>query len=162
MKQICAVFLCVIGLAALAQTNLAPDITKWQTVPGKQWIEQGAGIDGEPAFVSCKWHKEKTGIDRWPDVLALTQMLHSLEPFIMSLETAPKAVVTNREGEAVAKTFAAKGKVAVLIASIEGKTTAEVVVPGQPNLKSRHGVTKNLGGGRYLFEANGCEGDILE
>ena len=114
------------------------------------------------SYFDCKRHKEKSGIDRWPDIHELTRMLHSLEPFIMSLETAPKAAVTNREGEVVATAFAANGKVAVLVASLEGKTTAEIVVPGQPNLKSRYGLTKNLGGGRYLFEANGCDGDVLE
>ena len=50
-KQLWTILLCVLATVSWAQTNLAPDITKWQTVPGKQWIEQGAGIDGEPAFV---------------------------------------------------------------------------------------------------------------
>ena len=49
-----------------------------------------------------------------------------------------------------------------LVASIEGKTAAEIVIPSQPNLKSRFGLTKNLGNGRYLYEAAGCDGDILE
>ena len=113
-------------------------------------------------YFSCKRHKEKTGIDRWPDILELTKMLHTLEPFIMSLETAPKAVVSKHEGEEVATAFSSNGKVVALIASIEGKTSAEILVPGQPNLKSRYGLTKNLGAGRYLYEAAGCDGDILE
>ena len=62
----------------------------------------------------------------------------------------------------VATAFSSNGKVAAIIASIEGKTSAEILVPGQPNLKSRYGLTKNLGGGRYLYEAAGCDGDILE
>jgi hypothetical protein len=113
-------------------------------------------------YFSCKRHKDKTGIDRWPDILDLTKMLHSLEPFIMSLEAVPKAAVTNQKGEVIATAFAANGKVTAIVASIEGKTAAEVLIPGQPNLKSRYGKTKNLGDGRYLYEANGCDGDILE
>ena len=89
-------------------------------------------------------------------------MLHTLEPFIMSLENAPQATVTPKEGEVIAKAFAANGKVAAIISSIEGKSSAEVLIPGQPNLKSRYGLTKNLGNGRYLYEAAGCDGDILE
>ena len=135
-----------------------------QQMRGQTLLEAAMGSKGFIlySYFDCKRHKEKSGIDRWPDILELTRMLHSLEPLIMSLETAPKAVVTNREGEVVATAFAANGKVAVLVASLEGKTTAEIVVPGQPNLKSRYGLTKNLGGGRYLFEANGCDGDVLE
>ena len=113
-------------------------------------------------YFSCKRHKEKTGIDRWPDILALTKMLHSLEPFIMSLEKTPKLSINKREGNAVATAFAANGKTMAIVASIEGKTSAEILIPNQPNLKSRHGLTKNLGNGRYLYEANGCDGDILE
>ena len=113
-------------------------------------------------YRSCKRHKEKTGIDRWPDILDLTKMLHSLEPFIMSLDKAPTATVTTKEGEVIATAFSANGNVTAIISSIQGKTTAEVLIPGQPNLKSRYGLTRNLGDGRYLYEAAGCDGDILE
>ena len=50
-KQLWGIFLCVLGTISFAQTNLAPDITAWQAVPGLQHIESGAGIDGEPALV---------------------------------------------------------------------------------------------------------------
>ena len=89
-------------------------------------------------------------------------MLHSLEPFIMSLEKAPQAMVVRKEGEVVATAFAANGKVAAIISNIVGKTSAEILIPNQPNLKSRYGLTKNLGNGRYLYEAAGCDGDILD
>ncbi|MBP5637992.1 MAG: hypothetical protein J6X55_00810 [Victivallales bacterium] len=135
-----------------------------QQMRGHTLLEAAMGAKGFffYTYFSCKRHKDRTGIDRWPDILDLTKMLHSLEPFIMSLETAPTAAVTAKEGEVIAKSFAANGKVAVVISSIEGKTSAEVRIPGQPNLKSRYGLTKNLGEGRYLYEAAGCDGDILE
>ncbi|MBP5637991.1 MAG: hypothetical protein J6X55_00805, partial [Victivallales bacterium] len=58
-KQLWGIFLCVLGTISFAQTNLAPDITKWTTVPGRQHVEQGAGIDGEPAFVYERYDKEE-------------------------------------------------------------------------------------------------------
>ncbi len=135
-----------------------------QQMRGHTLLEAAMGAKGFffYTYFSCKRHKDKTGIDRWPDILELTQMLHTLEPFIMSLENAPQATVTPKEGEVIAKAFAANGKVVAIISSIEGKSSAEVLIPGQPNLKSRYGLTKNLGNGRYLYEAAGCDGDILE
>ena len=135
-----------------------------QQMRGHTLLEAAMGAKGFffYTYFSCKRHKDRTGIDRWPDILDLTKMLHSLEPFIMSLEKAPQATVTAKEGEVVATAFAANGKVTAIVSSIQGKTTAEVLIPGQPNLKSRYGLTKNLGGGRYLYEAAGCDGDILE
>ena len=59
MKRLLTVLMCILGFAAFAQTNLAPNITKWQAVPGMQWIEQGAGIDGEPALVYQRTNKEE-------------------------------------------------------------------------------------------------------
>ena len=51
MKRLLTVVMCALGIVAFAQTNLAPDITEWTNVPGMQHVEQGAGIDGEPALV---------------------------------------------------------------------------------------------------------------
>lgn len=113
-------------------------------------------------YESCMRHKAKTGIDRWPDIVALSAMLHDLEPFIMSIEEAPKATVKSTSGIVYATPFKANGKVVAVLAGVYGKCDAEITIPGNPNLKSRFGLTKNLGNGRYQFTSNGCDGDILE
>ena len=56
-----------------------------------------------------------------------------------------------------------KGKTKVLIVSLgPGKSSADIFVPGKPNLKSRFGKTVNLGGGRYRFTGLHVTSDVLE
>ncbi len=56
----------------------------------------------------------------------------------------------------------ADGKTAVVITGIgPGECIAEFTVPGKDNLKSRYGMTENLGGGKYRFKGENISSDIL-
>ena len=114
------------------------------------------------SYGSCLNFKQKTGEDTWPTLAKLASMLKGLEPYLLSLEEAQQPQLEKVEGQVFATAFTAEGKTTVLIAGLAGKHSAEIVLPGQPNLKSRFGNTVNLGDGRYRYEGNGADSDILE
>ena len=106
--------------------------------------------------------KKLTGEDTWPVITKFVAMLKGLEPYLLSLEKAPQPQMEKVEGKVFSTAFTAEGKTVVLIAGLSGKQSAELVLPGKPDLKSRFGRTVNLGGGRYRYEGNGADSDILE
>ncbi len=104
------------------------------------------------------------GAKQWKNITEAVQMLRSIEDYLLSDAEAPAVTVDKKYGQTVqARAFALEnGKVmAVISAGGPGKSAAEITVPGKDNLVSKYGNTKNLGGGRYLFEGLHMDGDIL-
>lgn len=101
----------------------------------------------------------------WNSVRGVALLLRELEPWIMSVEKAPEAVVVQKhDGKAkvIARAFAANGKTVVMIVSNgPGAAEAVITVPGCPDLKSKYGRTRNLGSGKYLFTGENIASDVL-
>ncbi|OQA88437.1 MAG: hypothetical protein BWY31_00300 [Lentisphaerae bacterium ADurb.Bin242] len=101
----------------------------------------------------------------WPPVVAMVQVMKSLEPFIVSITPAPEVNVESKPvGRVRARAFqTADGQVRVLIVALGPMpVTAEIKVPGYNQLKSRFGLTENSGAGIYHFKAGAIDSDILE
>ena len=97
----------------------------------------------------------------WPDVVAAVKALKELEPFILSLEKPPELIVGTMRN-AQARVWRSRGRVAAaLIGNGPGECVAEFTIPGQPDLESRYGNTKNLGGGKYRFQGKNISSDVL-
>ncbi len=99
----------------------------------------------------------------WNYIKEAVHVLRDLEPYIMSTEQAPTTTVKATPPEEVfARAFTKNGKTRVAVVSLGRKCKAVITVPGHPDLKSRFGKTKNLGGGRYEFAADAIDSDVLE
>lgn len=99
----------------------------------------------------------------WNNLKDTVQLLRDLEPYIMSTEKAPEVKVESSPAKEVyARAFAKDGKVRVTVVSLGTPCKAVITVPGQPNLKSRFGKIRNLGGGRYEYTAKAIDSDLLE
>ena len=99
----------------------------------------------------------------WNNLKDTVQLLRDLEPYIMSTEKAPEVKVESTPAKEVyARAFAKDGKVRVAVVSLGTPCKAVITVPGQPNLKSRFGKIRNLGGGRYEYTAKAIDSDLLE
>ena len=128
-------------------------------------------IYGAKAFVFYAYYDitamEKRAPERgeedWNNLKETVQLLHDLEPWIMSTEEAPAVTVNGAgAGEVCARAFVKDGKTRVIVASLGEKCNVLVTVPGQPDLKSRFGKIRNLGGGCYAFSADAIDSDVLE
>ncbi len=97
----------------------------------------------------------------WQQVVPVLRLLRELEGYLLSLEPAPPA---ESSGDRVlARAWRDGGKTMLAIVSPgPGDCDAEVFLAGEAGLKSRFGLTENLGGGRYRFRGTGACSDILE
>lgn len=101
---------------------------------------------------------------RWPEVCRMGQLLRRLEPYILSVKTAPELRQTVREGSVAARAFRAEdGRICVMITSSgPGKAEAVLTLPPHLNrLTSVSGRTRNLGGGKYCFQGQDIDYDVL-
>ena len=100
---------------------------------------------------------------QWANVVPVIRLLHELTPFILSKEKAPEVEVRQIAGPAVeAKALTHDGKTCMVIAAVgPGRASAELFVRGEDRLTSKYGKTKNLGGGKYLFEGTDVSSDVL-
>ena len=132
-----------------------------------------AAINGVKAFIFYSWHlvtylSEKNdpghSEEQWARLQKTVATLKSLEPFIMSRETAPAVQIEKQSGNGVqARAFKCGDRICVMIVAIgPGPASADIVIPGCSGLKSRRGRTKDLGGGRYRFTGENVVYDILE
>ncbi len=117
-----------------------------------------------PVMYLSRAKDPEAGAKQWKNIEEAVKMLRSIENYLLSDAKAPAVKVAKKYGVSViAGAFADEnGKVMVAVsASGSGKSAAEITVPGKDNLVSKYGNTKNLGGGRYLFEGLHVDGDIL-
>ena len=113
-------------------------------------------------YVDARWPGHSK--EEWPKVVAMSQVLNDLGPFIIGPAGAPEVMVEcSVEGEVQARAFIdGKGGIRVLIVGLGKKCDAKVTVPGYPNLTSTFGMTTNLGNGVYLFHADVIDSDVLK
>ncbi len=128
-------------------------------------------IHGAKGFVFYAYYDittmEKRAPERgeqdWDNLKETVQVLHDLEPWIMSTEKAPAVTVESTpEKEVYARAFVKDGDVRVVIASMGKPCKAIITVPGNAELKSRFGKTRALGNGRYEFTSDAIDSDVLE
>ena len=101
---------------------------------------------------------------RWKELCNVGALLHELQPFLYSDETAPAITVKTIQGTVNAAAYkTADGKVMVLVTGTgPGASEAEITVVGSANLKARYGKTEPLGGGTYRFKGTDICSDVLE
>ena len=110
--------------------------------------------------------KYEPGISRkvWNDMLEVVKVLKELEPFILSTNKGPKhKILKTLSGEVDLKTWNDNsGKTAAAVIGINaGKNEAVFFIKNQPDLKSKYGLTENLGNGKYRFKGNNISSDVL-
>jgi hypothetical protein len=99
----------------------------------------------------------------WPKLCRVVKDLKELEPFIMSTEKAPVIKITGKGKNVQARAFKNRqGEIRVIIAGLgPGACNAIFTVPGHSKLKSKYGLCKSLGSGRYEFTGKNICSDIL-
>lgn len=100
----------------------------------------------------------------WPAVVSAAKMLKELEPFILSIKKAPFVKIHSASsGKVEAGGWTAdSGRICVGVVGIEtGVNEAEFTVENNPDLKSRYGLTTNLGNSKYRFKGENISSDIL-
>ena len=129
-------------------------------------------IAGAKGFLFYNYHSIfKTGEEfqpgsaeeNWKRVTPVVSMLRELEPFLLSEETTPKIQVRSIAPQKIGAAVWKNGdeiRVAVT-GNGPGKAAATITVPGYPNLRSRYGLTENLGGGKYRFKCSDIDSDLL-
>ena len=103
---------------------------------------------------------------RWPEVCRVAGMLKELEPFILSdIEQIKLPVQLNKKDHVRAALFDdAKGNIRVIICGMTLDHDAIITLPEKyrnKELKSKFGLTKSLGNGKYQFTGKDCAADIL-
>lgn len=130
-----------------------------------------AAIYGAKGFICYSygsvWNRSEqlqpgSGKPQWEKVKVMVKILNELAPFIMG-STKPEISCESIPAEQVhAGAFADDtGNIRVVIVGIEKLAKAIITISGHPDLKSKFNRTRNLGGGRYEFTAEGVQGDIL-
>jgi hypothetical protein len=98
----------------------------------------------------------------WDLLVPAVKLLKELAPFFLSTEPAPPVTVVKGNG-CRARAWTRDGKIKVIITGDgPGDVDALIEVPDAPSLKSRYGLTRNLGGGKYAFTGRDICSDILE
>lgn len=100
--------------------------------------------------------------NNWDLLVPAVKLLKELAPFFLSTEPAPPVTVVKGNG-CRARAWTRDGKIKVIITGDgPGDVDALIEVPDAPSLKSRYGLTRNLGGGKYAFTGRDICSDILE
>lgn len=129
-------------------------------------------ISGAKGFLFYNYHSifktgeeflPGSGEENWSRVTPVVALLRELEPFLLSEETAPefqvKSIAPQKIGAAAWK---AGDEIRVAITGNgPGKAAATITIPGYPELRSRYGLTENLGGGKYRFKCDAVNADVL-
>ena len=100
---------------------------------------------------------------QWERFKKVVELLQWMEPYIMCEQGAREIKIkANKNDMMYGATFERKkGDIRVIVVGIDTAVSGEFTVPGYPNLKSKLGRTKNLGGGRYCTTFSGVQADIL-
>lgn len=143
---------------------------RFPTVEEMQSMFLAGAVDGAKGFLFYAYHdifengdtKEPgSSVKNWTSVVKATKILKELEPYILSIESAP-AVMIQKKINAGLRTWNANGKTAVAIAGFgPGKSCLEFTIQSEPDLKSKFGGTVNLGKGKYRFTGNDICSDVL-
>ena len=110
------------------------------------------------------WKLPKDNFEKaWPDFCKVVKTLHDLKPFILSDKPVEKVKLKQIAGQIRGgKLTSDNGANRILLVTIgPGKAKAVISLPGKNNLKSKFGLTKNLGNCKYEFTASGIDSDIL-
>ncbi len=99
----------------------------------------------------------------WPHLANVVRLIHELTPFYLADAAPSKVNVLSSSAsyvEAMRHTVAGRS---IIVVTADGPGTSRAILDiGKNNLKSRFGLTRELGDGKYEFEANNTASDILE
>ncbi len=99
----------------------------------------------------------------WNKVREMTAVMKELEPFIMSIETAPEVNVKAFPENSVHASAMSddNGNLRLIIVGLGGKTRGLITVNDTRPLRSKYGLTKRIAPGKYEFTADKVNSDVL-
>lgn len=99
----------------------------------------------------------------WGKVKEMAAVMKELEPFIMSTAAAPKVKVKAFPENSVHAGAMSdeNGNLRIIAVGLGGKTRAVITVRETRPLRSKYGLTKRIGPGKYEFTADKVNSDIL-